>query len=44
LLELIEEIPLKGRVISAAGFKFTIETIDKRRIKEIRVERKEAGA
>ncbi len=44
LLELIEEIPLKGRVISAAGFKFIIETIDKRRIKEIRVERKEAGA
>lgn len=43
LLELIEEIPLKGRVISAGGFKFTIETIDKRRIKEIRVERKEAG-
>lgn len=44
LLELIEEIPLKDRVISAAGFKFIIETIDKRRIKEIRVERKEAGA
>ena len=43
LLELIEEIPLKGRVISAGGFNFTIETIDKRRIKEIRVERKEAG-
>jgi putative hemolysin len=43
LLELIEEIPLKGRIISAGGFKFTIETIEKRRIKEIRVERKEAG-
>ena len=44
LLELIGEIPLKGRVITAGGFKFTIETIDKRRIKEISVERKERGA
>ncbi len=44
LLELIGEIPLKGRVITAGGFKFTIETIDKRRIKEISVERKVRGA
>jgi CBS domain containing-hemolysin-like protein len=41
LLELLEEIPLKGRVISAAGFKFTIETVEKRRIREIHVEKKE---
>jgi len=43
LLELLEEIPLKGRVISAAGFKFTIETVEKRRIREIRAEKKEPG-
>jgi CBS domain containing-hemolysin-like protein len=40
LLELLEEIPLKGREISAAGFKFTIETVEKRRIREIRAEKK----
>jgi CBS domain containing-hemolysin-like protein len=43
LLELLEEIPLKGREISAAGFKFTIETVEKRRIREIRAEKKEPG-
>ena len=43
LLELLEEIPLKGRVISAAGFKFTIETVEKRRIREIRAEKKVPG-
>jgi putative hemolysin len=43
LLELLEEIPLKGRIISAAGFKFTIETVEKSRIKEIRAEKKAAG-
>jgi len=40
LLELLEEIPAKGRVISAGGFEFTIETIEKRRIREITVEKK----
>jgi gliding motility-associated protein GldE len=43
LLEFLEEIPLKGRVISAGGFKFTIETVEKRRIREIRAEKKEPG-
>jgi len=43
LLQLLEEIPLKGREISAAGFKFTIETVEKRRIREIRAEKKESG-
>ena len=40
LLELLEEIPVKGRVISAGGFTFTIETIENRRIREIIVEKK----
>jgi gliding motility-associated protein GldE len=40
LLELLEEIPVKGRVISAGGFTFTIETIENRRIREITVEKK----
>jgi CBS domain containing-hemolysin-like protein len=39
LLELLEEIPVKGRTISAGGFKFTIETIENRRIREITAER-----
>jgi len=43
LLEFLEEIPLKGRVISAGGFKFTIETVEKRRIREIRAEKKVPG-
>lgn len=43
LLELLGEIPSKGRVISAGGFTFTIETIEKRRIREITVEKKGAG-
>lgn len=42
LLELLGEIPVKGRVISAGGFKFTIETVEKRRIREITVEKKGA--
>jgi putative hemolysin len=44
LLELLEEIPLKGRVIFTAGFKFTIETVEKRRIKEILAEKIAAGS
>jgi putative hemolysin len=39
LLELLGEIPLKGRVITAGGFKFTIEKVEKRRITEIAVEK-----
>jgi len=39
LLELLEEIPVKGRTISAGGFKFTIETIENRRIREITAEK-----
>jgi gliding motility-associated protein GldE len=39
LLELMKEIPLRGRVITAEGFRFTIETVEKRRIREIRVEK-----
>jgi putative hemolysin len=39
LLELLGEIPVKGRTISAGGFKFTIETVEKRRIREISVEK-----
>ncbi len=40
LLELLEEIPATGRVISAEGFRFTIESVEKRRIREISVERR----
>jgi len=39
LLELLREIPLKGRVITAEGFRFTIEKVEKRRIREIGVEK-----
>jgi putative hemolysin len=39
LLELLGEIPLKGRVIMAGSFKFTIEKVEKRRIMEIAVEK-----
>ena len=39
LLELLEEIPVKGRTISAGGFRFTIETIENRRIREITAEK-----
>jgi putative hemolysin len=39
LLELLGEIPLKGRVIATGGFRFTIEKVEKRRIMEITVER-----
>jgi len=42
LLELLEEIPVKGRVISSGKFHFTIETVEKRRIREITVEKKGA--
>lgn len=38
LLELTGEIPQKGQVITYGNFKFSIESADKRRIKEIRVE------
>jgi gliding motility-associated protein GldE len=38
LLELTGEIPQKGQVITYRNFKFRIESADKRRIKEIRVE------
>ncbi len=40
LLELIKEMPVRGRVISAGGFTFTIKTIENRRIREIAVEKK----
>jgi CBS domain containing-hemolysin-like protein len=40
LLELIGEIPTKGRVIAAGGFRFTIESIENRRIREIIAEKK----
>lgn len=43
LLELLGEIPVKGRTISAGGFKFTIETVEKRRIREISVEKTKAA-
>lgn len=39
LLELLREIPLKGRIITAEGFRFTIEKVEKRRIREIGVEK-----
>lgn len=39
LLELMKEIPLRGRVITAEGFRFTIEKVEKRRIREIGVEK-----
>jgi len=38
LLELTGEIPQKGKIITYKYFKFRIESADKRRIKEIRVE------
>jgi len=38
ILELKGEIPQKGQVITYGDFKFRIESADKRRIKEIRVE------
>ena len=38
ILELRGEIPLKGQVITYRNFEFIIESADKRRIKEIRVE------
>jgi len=40
LLELLGEIPQKGRVIRLGVFYFTIESVEKRRIREIRVEKK----
>ena len=40
LLELLEEIPSKGREISMGGFKFTIDSVENRRIREITVEKK----
>jgi len=40
LLELLGEIPLKGRVISLGDFDFIIETVEKRRIREIRAVKK----
>lgn len=39
LLELLGEIPLKGRVIVAGSFRFIIEKVEKRRIMEIAVEK-----
>jgi putative hemolysin len=41
ILELTGEIPQKGRIITYKHFNFKIESADKRRIKEIRVELKE---
>lgn len=43
LLELLGEIPVRGRTIYAGGFKFTIETVEKRRIREISVEKTNAA-
>jgi CBS domain containing-hemolysin-like protein len=43
LLEMLEEIPSKGRVISAGEFTFTIESVENRRIREITVEKKGEG-
>jgi len=40
LLELLKEIPVRGRIISAGGFTFTIKTVENRRIREIAVEKK----
>jgi putative hemolysin len=39
LLETMGEIPEKGRKLTIGGFEFTIESVDKRRIREIRVSR-----
>jgi putative hemolysin len=44
LLEITGEIPQKDKAFSAGAFKFKIESADKRRIKEIRVELKEKNA
>ena len=44
LLELLGEIPQKGRVISLGDFNFTIETVEKRRIREIRAVKKGENA
>jgi putative hemolysin len=44
LLEMLGEIPSKGRVISAGGFDFTIEAVEKRRIREIRAVKKGGAA
>jgi putative hemolysin len=41
LLEMLGEIPQKGRKITIGGYEFTIEAVDKRRIREIRVVKKE---
>jgi gliding motility-associated protein GldE len=40
LLEMLGEIPAKGRMITAGGFDFTIESVEKRRIREIHAVRK----
>lgn len=40
LLEMLGEIPAKGRIITAGGFDFTIESVEKRRIREIQAVRK----
>jgi gliding motility-associated protein GldE len=44
LLEMVGEIPSKGRVISAGGFDFTIEAVEKRRIREIIAVKRESPA
>jgi putative hemolysin len=41
LLEMLGEIPQKGRKVTISDYEFTIESVDKRRIREIRVARKE---
>jgi putative hemolysin len=41
LLEMLGEIPQKGRKITIGNYEFTIEAVDKRRIREIRVVKKE---
>jgi len=43
LLELFGEIPVKGREINTGGFRFIIESIENRRIREISVEKTGEG-
>jgi gliding motility-associated protein GldE len=41
ILELTGEIPVKGKTIDSGNFRFSIESADRRRIKEIKVEIRE---
>jgi CBS domain containing-hemolysin-like protein len=44
ILEITGEIPEKGKIIKAGEFDFTIESSDRRRIREIRVYLKQKNA